>query len=71
MQDIADLIKKERIKQHLSTYKVAEMAGCSAQTVTYYETKQRKPRLDHIDQILKALKISIKIGFDDTEKGKI
>ena len=47
------------------------MAGCSAQTVTYYETKQRKPRLDHIDQILKALKISIKIGFDGTKNGKI
>lgn len=68
MVDLPNLIKEERAKQGLSANKLAKIAGCSARAITYIEKGERKPRdIYFIDKILKALKVSIEIGFTEVD----
>ncbi|SDZ18892.1 helix-turn-helix domain-containing protein [Tindallia californiensis] len=62
------VIKKERLRQGLSARALGFKAGITGRAITYYESGQRFPKLEHADRLLKALGITMVIGGSLNEK---
>lgn len=55
---VAELLRRERLRQELSMSAVAERGGLSQQMVSYVERGLRKPNLDTLLRISAALKLA-------------
>lgn len=63
--EIQTLIRKERIKQGISTRKFAKLIGCSHRSITYWDNGERSMSIDMIDKALKILNTRVTIGAVD------
>ncbi|RII32833.1 XRE family transcriptional regulator [Clostridium chromiireducens] len=64
---IGKLIEKERIKNNISKFKLAEKVGCTSRAIDYWEKGERSISLDYADRIFKALGVTITIGVKNNE----
>lgn len=61
--EFGKIIQKERVKQGITYRKLAELTGCTARSIQYWEQGQKSISLHNADKILKALGINMKIGI--------
>lgn len=62
--DIGLMIAKERIKRNMSKRKLAKLIGCTERAVEYWESGERNISLKHLDKILKAFNMTMRIGHE-------
>lgn len=62
---IGDRIRYFREKKHLSTNKLANLAGISQSYLRDVELENKNPTIEVVFQLCKALDISLKDFFDD------
>ena len=67
-EEVARLIKEERLRQDLSMSAVALRAGLSQQMVSYVESGMRQPTLDTLLRICGVLKIPLWTFIKRAEK---
>ena len=56
---VADLLKEQRGKQHLSLGELARKAGLARQTIAFVEQKMQSPSLDTMLRITSALEVDL------------
>lgn len=56
---VADFLKEQREKQHLSLGELARKAGLARQTITFVEQKVQSPSLDTMLRIAFALDVDL------------
>jgi transcriptional regulator with XRE-family HTH domain len=57
--EVVRLLQKERQRQRLSKYAVAERSGLSEQTIGYVERGLRHPSLETVVRMASALKVDL------------
>ena len=60
--EIGKMIEKERKSKNISKVKLAEMIGCTARAIDYWENGTRNISLENADKIFKALETTLTIG---------
>lgn len=58
---VATIIRKERERQGLTVYKLAELSGVHAANIHKIEDGENCPRIDTMQAICKALNIEIRL----------
>ena len=56
---LSENIKNARIKQGLTQEELAEKIGVTRQTIYYYESGERTPKVEHLEKLSKVLKVSM------------
>lgn len=62
--NIGKIIKEERKKKNIKKTELAEIVGCTVRAIDYWENEKRKISFENADKILRALNITIKIGYE-------
>lgn len=60
--NLEKIMREERIKQGISQQKLANAAGVSKRTITYWENGEKKMNVENADKIFRALHMSVVIG---------
>ena len=64
MSKVGLMIAQERIKKKMSKAELAELAGFTTRAVEYWESGKRNISFDNADKVLKALEVTVKIGYE-------
>jgi len=62
LQEIGEIIKKERVKLKLTQLELADFSGCGLTFINQLERGKTTVRLDKVLQVLKALGISVALS---------
>lgn len=60
--NLEEIMREERIKQGISQQKLANAAGVTKRTITYWEKGEKKMSVENADKVFKALQISVVLG---------
>jgi len=55
IEAVCNLLKERRLEQGLSIYRVSQACGVSQQAISYYEKHNRRPTLECLVKVSKAL----------------
>jgi len=68
INEICHVIKKLRLEKGYSIYKLSDKSGVSQQGIAYYEKLERRPTLECLARIAKALDLSLSELIEKAEK---
>lgn len=60
--DYGKFLKEQRKKQKISQQELADAAGVTQKTISFWEHGQRKMRIENADKVFAALGVSVVIG---------
>lgn len=69
--NLENIMREERIRQGISQQKLADAAGVTKRTVTYWESGIKKMSVENADKVFKVLHLSITIGEQQCIKTEI
>lgn len=70
MLDLGKMLKELRVSKNLSQEEMANLVGVGKATIANYEANRRDLNFDKLQEILKALNISVKDFFSDEKEEK-
>lgn len=66
--EICNVIQKRRLSFHFSVYELSQRSGVSQQAISYYEKLHRRPNLECLAKISKALELDLSELISIAEK---